>query len=162
MQETWVWVLGWEDIPGEGNDSPLQYSCLENPHGQRNLVGYSPWGLKESDRNERLSTHTHTHTHTHTLKKVNKTGDRLTILFNQWIWNITIPFTLSWFYVFEIQCFFDSSSPSEFNLPHFKGTVATILNSACRCRQGRRYRQRCMKPSWSLSSQSSESSREDP
>ena len=29
---------------GEGNDNPLQYSCLENPHGQRSLVGYSPWG----------------------------------------------------------------------------------------------------------------------
>ena len=26
---------------------PLQYSCLENPHGQRSLVGYSPWGLQE-------------------------------------------------------------------------------------------------------------------
>ena len=30
--------------PGEGNDNPLQYSCLENPMdgGQRSLVGYSP------------------------------------------------------------------------------------------------------------------------
>ena len=27
----------------------LQYSCLENPHGQRSLVSYSPWGHKESD-----------------------------------------------------------------------------------------------------------------
>ena len=35
-------------------------------HGQTNLVGYSPWGCKESDTTERL-THTHTHTHTHTL-----------------------------------------------------------------------------------------------
>ena len=35
--------------PGEGNGHPLQYSCLENPHGQRSLVGYSPWGSKESD-----------------------------------------------------------------------------------------------------------------
>ena len=26
---------------------PLQFSCLENPHGQRNLIGYSPWGIKE-------------------------------------------------------------------------------------------------------------------
>ena len=26
----------------EGNGNPLQYSCLENPHGQRSLVGYSP------------------------------------------------------------------------------------------------------------------------
>ena len=33
--------------PGEGNGNSLQYSCLENPHGLRSLVGYSPWGLKE-------------------------------------------------------------------------------------------------------------------
>ena len=26
--------------PGERNDNPLQYSALENPHGQRSLVGY--------------------------------------------------------------------------------------------------------------------------
>ena len=26
---------------GEGNDNPLQYSCLEKSHGQRSLVGYS-------------------------------------------------------------------------------------------------------------------------
>ena len=34
--------------PGDGKGYPLQYSCLENPHGQRNLAGYSPWGHKES------------------------------------------------------------------------------------------------------------------
>ena len=86
---------------GEGNGTPLQYSCLENlmdggaqkaavhgvaksrtqlsdfpftftfmhwrrkwqhtpvflpgkSHGQRSLVGYSPWGRKESDTTERL------------------------------------------------------------------------------------------------------------
>ena len=38
--------------PGEGNGNPLQYSCLEKSHGQRNLVGYSPWGHKESDMTE--------------------------------------------------------------------------------------------------------------
>ena len=32
--------------PGGGNGNPLQYSCLENPHGQRSLAGYSPWGPK--------------------------------------------------------------------------------------------------------------------
>ena len=37
------------------NGNPLQYSCLENPMDQwRSLVGYSPWGLKESDTTERL------------------------------------------------------------------------------------------------------------
>ena len=37
---------------GDGNGNPLQYSCLEKSHGQRNLVGYSPWGHKESDMTE--------------------------------------------------------------------------------------------------------------
>ena len=32
--------------PGGGHGNPLQYSCLENPHGQRSLAGYSPWGLR--------------------------------------------------------------------------------------------------------------------
>ena len=32
-------------------------------HGQRGLVGYSPWGLKESDTTE-VTEHVHTHTHT--------------------------------------------------------------------------------------------------
>ena len=35
--------------------NPLQYSCVENPHGQRILAGYSPWGRKESDTAELLS-----------------------------------------------------------------------------------------------------------
>ena len=43
--------------PGGGHGNPGE-SCLENPHGQRNLVGYSPWGHKESNTTERLSTHT--------------------------------------------------------------------------------------------------------
>ena len=25
--------------PGEGHGNPFQYSCLENPHGQRSLAG---------------------------------------------------------------------------------------------------------------------------
>ena len=37
---------------GRGHGNILQYSCLENPHGQRNLVGYSPWDRKESDMTE--------------------------------------------------------------------------------------------------------------
>ena len=42
--------------PGKGHDNPLQYSCLENPHRQRSLVGYSPWGHKEADITKQLST----------------------------------------------------------------------------------------------------------
>ena len=51
-----VSVLGSGRSPGEGYGNPLQYSCLENPHGQRCLVGYSPWGHKESDMTEWLNT----------------------------------------------------------------------------------------------------------
>ena len=31
---------------------PTQYSCLENPHGQRSLAGYRPQGRKESNMTE--------------------------------------------------------------------------------------------------------------
>ena len=44
--------LGWSPRGGHGN--PLKYSCLENPHKQRNLVDYSPWGYRESDLTEWL------------------------------------------------------------------------------------------------------------
>ena len=47
--ETWVRSLSQERSPGGGHSSPLQYTCLKNPRGQRSLVGYSPWGHKESD-----------------------------------------------------------------------------------------------------------------
>ena len=45
--------------PREGNGNPLQYSCLEKSHGWRSLVGYSPWGRKESDMTEQLHFHFH-------------------------------------------------------------------------------------------------------
>ena len=45
---------------GRGPGNPLQYSCLENPHGQRSLEGYSPWGHKESDTTVRTSIAQHT------------------------------------------------------------------------------------------------------
>ena len=49
--ETPVQSLGWED-PLEESMNPLQYSCLETLHGQRILVGYSPFGHKELDITE--------------------------------------------------------------------------------------------------------------
>ena len=42
--------------PEGGHGNPLQYSCLDNPHGQRSLAGYSLWSCKESDMTEQLST----------------------------------------------------------------------------------------------------------
>ena len=35
-------IPGLGRCPGGGPGNPLQYSCLENPHGQRSLEGYSP------------------------------------------------------------------------------------------------------------------------
>ena len=50
-------------IPGGGN-----YSCLGNST-DRSLVGYSPWGPKESDTTERLSIHTYMHTRQERLRE---------------------------------------------------------------------------------------------
>ena len=50
-------IPGLGRAPGEGNGTPLQYYCLGKSHGQRSLVGYSPWGRKESDTTERLHFH---------------------------------------------------------------------------------------------------------
>ena len=47
-------IPGLGRFPGEGNGNPLQYSWPGKFHGQRSLVGYSPWGHKESDMTERL------------------------------------------------------------------------------------------------------------
>ena len=60
MQEAWVRSFGWEDPLEIEHGIPLQYSGLENPRGQGSLVGYSPWGRKESDTPERLRTAQHT------------------------------------------------------------------------------------------------------
>ena len=38
--------------PREGHGNPLQYSCLENIHGQRSLTGYNPQGHKALDTTE--------------------------------------------------------------------------------------------------------------
>ena len=57
MQETQVRSLGWEDalekeMATYGN---LLLFLPREFHGQRSLVGYSPWGHKELDVTERLT-----------------------------------------------------------------------------------------------------------
>ena len=53
MREIWVRSLGWED--------PLEKGILlpGESHGRKSLVGYSPWGHKESDTTELLHFHFH-------------------------------------------------------------------------------------------------------
>ena len=57
MQETWVRSLGREDSPGEGKWQLTPVLLPGEPHGGRSLVGYSPWGHKESDTTEQLHFH---------------------------------------------------------------------------------------------------------
>ena len=53
MRETWVRSLGWED-PLEKEMATHSSILAGESHGRRSLVGYSPWGRKESDTTERL------------------------------------------------------------------------------------------------------------
>ena len=55
MRETWVRSLGWEDpLEKEMATQPTPVLLPRESHGQRSLIGYSPWGRKESDTTERL------------------------------------------------------------------------------------------------------------
>ena len=53
VRETWVLSLGWED-PLEKAMQPTPVLLPGESHGQRSLIGYSPWGRKESDTTEQL------------------------------------------------------------------------------------------------------------
>ena len=58
MQEMQVWSLAREDpLEKEMQHSPVFLS--RGSHGQKSLVGYSPWGSKDSDMTEQLNTHVH-------------------------------------------------------------------------------------------------------
>ena len=57
MQETWVWSSWVRKITGRSKWLPTPVFLPGESHGQRSLLGYSPWGHKESDMIEQL-THT--------------------------------------------------------------------------------------------------------
>ena len=44
-------------FPEEGNGNPQPVFLSGKSHGQRSLVGYSPWGHKELDTTEQLHVH---------------------------------------------------------------------------------------------------------
>ena len=50
--DPWVWKIPWRRAW-----KPTPVFLLGESHGQRSLAGYSPWGRKESDTTEELSTH---------------------------------------------------------------------------------------------------------
>ena len=47
-------IPGWGRSPGEGNGNPTPVFLPGESRGRRSLVGYSPWGHKESDTNEQI------------------------------------------------------------------------------------------------------------
>ena len=55
MQDTWIQSLGQEDLLEKEIATPVLLPGKF--HGQRSLVGCSPWGHKESDTTERLPFH---------------------------------------------------------------------------------------------------------
>ena len=58
LQETWVRSLGWEDPLEKGTVTYSSILAWRIPW--RSLVGYSPWGPKESDTTEQRTTFTFT------------------------------------------------------------------------------------------------------
>ena len=50
--DPWVWKIPWR-----GKWQPTSVFLPGESHGWRSLVGYSPWGCKESDTTERLHFH---------------------------------------------------------------------------------------------------------
>ena len=54
MWETWVRSLGWENL-WRRESLPTLVFLPGKSHGQRSLVGYSPWGCKKSDMTEWLN-----------------------------------------------------------------------------------------------------------
>ena len=44
-------IPGWGRFPGEGDDNPLQYSCLKNPRGDWQATG-SPRATKSPTRQQ--------------------------------------------------------------------------------------------------------------
>ena len=56
-------IPGLGRTPGEGNDNPFQYSCLENPIDREAWRATVHGFAKELNMTEHTHTHTHTHTH---------------------------------------------------------------------------------------------------
>ena len=52
MRETQVRALGWEDPLEKEMATHSRMIAYGKSYGQRSLVGYSPWGHRESDTTE--------------------------------------------------------------------------------------------------------------
>ena len=78
MQETWVWSVGQEDPLEKGMAIHSSILAWRIPWtGEWQLMGYSPWGCKESDTTEQLTTATSTD------ESRSQTSSRLI-----WVWRV--------------------------------------------------------------------------
>ena len=94
---------GLRRFPGGGHGNPVQYSCLENPYGQRSLAGYSLGAQKELGMTERLSTAQYNSLihiiSTNSLISeswiIKKAEHRRTDVFKLWCWRrlLSVPWT---------------------------------------------------------------------
>ena len=85
---------------------PTPVFLLGEFHGQRSLLGYSPWSFKELDTTEQL-THTHTHTHTHTEEDLDLNLCLMTLLLQ-----LTILVTAGVTYKVTVSCLLHCISPT--------------------------------------------------
>ena len=66
MVESTCNIIGTGEVPESGRSwwrqwQPTPVFLSGESHGQRSLVGYSPWSHKKMDTTERLSMHMHTY-----------------------------------------------------------------------------------------------------
>ena len=70
-----VSIFGSGRSPGEREWLPTPAFLPGKLDGQRSLLGYSPWGCKESD----MSDYAHAHTHTHKKSEKQHSANRVRI-----------------------------------------------------------------------------------
>ena len=67
-------------------------------HGQRSLVGCSPWGCKRIGHTQNNYTHTHTHTHTHNIHTCIHMNAYIYIYMNMYLYILLKIVTFKWLY----------------------------------------------------------------
>ena len=117
MQETLVQSLGQEDPLEKGQPTPV--FLPGESHGERSLVGYSPWGRTELDTNEWL-------THTH------RADVRLRLI-NPHYWGNAIPNSTRYPMIYEVVPFWPVEAETIWVLWDLQGLFPLIhsCNSCC-------------------------------
>ena len=76
-------------IPGSMKWQSTPVFLPSESHGKRGLVGYSPWGHRESDMTEQLSTHFPYYVGGEALSKINRNDESTDILEETGLINLT-------------------------------------------------------------------------